>query len=80
MIPPSGVSLRRHAECAVMFMAKWPEPGRSKTRLCPPLTPDEAAGLARCFLLDMLAGAGASGFACGIAYAPSSAADRKSVV
>jgi rSAM/selenodomain-associated transferase 1 len=33
-------------------MAKVPEAGHVKTRLCPPLTPDEAASLARCFLLD----------------------------
>lgn len=34
------------------IMAKVPIPGQVKTRLCPPLTPDQAAGLARCFLQD----------------------------
>jgi rSAM/selenodomain-associated transferase 1 len=37
---------------ALVVMAKVPEAGQVKTRLCPPLTPDEAASLARCFLLD----------------------------
>jgi rSAM/selenodomain-associated transferase 1 len=34
--------------------AKAPEPGRVKTRLCPPLTPGEAAALADAFLRDAL--------------------------
>jgi rSAM/selenodomain-associated transferase 1 len=38
----------------VAIMAKVPAAGRVKTRLCPPLTPDQAAGLARCFLQDRL--------------------------
>lgn len=33
-------------------MAKAPQAGRSKTRLCPPLTPDEAAALSGAFLRD----------------------------
>jgi len=33
-------------------MAKAPRAGRVKTRLCPPLSPDEAAELAGAFLLD----------------------------
>jgi uncharacterized protein len=37
-----------------MVIAKAPQPGRSKTRLCPPLTFDEAAGLARAALHDTL--------------------------
>ena len=37
---------------ALVIFAKWPLPGRVKTRLCPPLRPDQAAELARCFLLD----------------------------
>jgi uncharacterized protein len=39
---------------AVAIMAKAPLPGQVKTRLCPPLSPDEAAGLYRCFLLDKI--------------------------
>jgi rSAM/selenodomain-associated transferase 1 len=35
-------------------MAKAPVPGAVKTRLCPPLTPEQAAELSRCFLLDTL--------------------------
>jgi rSAM/selenodomain-associated transferase 1 len=34
-------------------MAKAPQPGRSKTRLCPPLTPQEAAALSAAFLHDI---------------------------
>lgn len=37
---------------AFAVMAKVPAAGEVKTRLCPPLRPDEAATLARCFLLD----------------------------
>jgi rSAM/selenodomain-associated transferase 1 len=41
--------------CALAVMAKVPVPGLVKTRLCPPLTPGQAAALARCLLLDTLA-------------------------
>lgn len=40
---------------AVVIMAKTPRPGAVKTRLCPPLSPEEAAELYRCFLLDTIA-------------------------
>jgi hypothetical protein len=43
------------ARVAVAIMAKAPRPGEVKTRLCPPLTPEEAAGLYRCFLQDKVA-------------------------
>jgi hypothetical protein len=36
----------------VAVMAKVPAAGEVKTRLCPPLTPVQAAELARCFLQD----------------------------
>jgi len=39
----------------VAIMAKVPAAGEVKTRLCPPLTPTQAAGLARCFLQDRIA-------------------------
>ena len=35
------------------IMCKVPRSGWSKTRLCPPLTPDEAAALSRCFIADL---------------------------
>jgi len=38
--------------CALAVMTKAPEPGRVKTRLTPPLSPHEAAGLNICFLRD----------------------------
>jgi rSAM/selenodomain-associated transferase 1 len=39
-------------ECAIAVMAKQPEPGKVKTRLCPPLTPEQAADLYEAFFLD----------------------------
>ena len=44
----------------VLVMAKEPIPGRVKTRLCPPCTPDEAASLAESALVDTLAAATSS--------------------
>lgn len=37
---------------SLIVVAKWPVAGEVKTRLCPPLTLEEAAGLYECFLLD----------------------------
>jgi len=37
---------------AIAIMAKLPESGKVKTRLCPPLTPREAADLYGAFLID----------------------------
>ena len=39
---------------ALIVVAKRPEPGRTKTRLSPPLTPQLASQLYECFLLDTL--------------------------
>jgi rSAM/selenodomain-associated transferase 1 len=39
---------------ALIVVAKQPVPGRTKTRLCPPCTPEEAAALYECLLLDTL--------------------------
>ena len=39
---------------ALVIFAKAPIPGQVKTRLCPPLTPDEAATLYGSFVLDTL--------------------------
>lgn len=44
---------------AVLVLAKVPEPGRVKTRLCPPLTTVQAAELAAAALLDSIAAAAA---------------------
>src|SRR5574342_658697 len=40
---------------AVAIMVKQPLAGGVKTRLCPPLRPEQAADLYRCFLVDKLA-------------------------
>jgi uncharacterized protein len=45
----------------LLVLAKEPVPGRVKTRLCPPCTPDEAATLAAAALADTLAAACGSG-------------------
>jgi rSAM/selenodomain-associated transferase 1 len=39
-------------ECAIAVMAKRPEPGKVKTRLCPPLTLLQAADLYEAFFFD----------------------------
>ena len=41
--------------CALAMMIKAPRPGASKTRLSPPLTPEEAATISACFLRDTTA-------------------------
>ena len=50
---PHSSPLTPHQAALVIF-AKAPVPGEVKTRLCPPLTPDEAATLHGSFVLDML--------------------------
>ena len=42
------------ASAALIVFAKAPEAGQVKTRLCPPLTPDEAASLHGSLVLDVL--------------------------
>jgi rSAM/selenodomain-associated transferase 1 len=44
-------------EPALVYFAKAPLPGTVKTRLCPPLTPAQAASLYQAMLQDVLAGA-----------------------
>ncbi len=39
--------------CAIAVMAKAPRPGFCKTRLTPPLSPDQACALSRAFLHDI---------------------------
>ncbi len=60
--------------CAIAVMAKAPRPGRVKTRLSPPLQPEEAAQMSAAFLRDItenirLAAGQASIRGC-VAYAP----------
>jgi rSAM/selenodomain-associated transferase 1 len=45
--------MHRNSTCAIAVMAKAPQPGRSKTRLCPPVRPEHAAWLSEGFLRDM---------------------------
>lgn len=58
-------------------MAKAPQSGRSKTRLCPPLTPDQAAALSAAFLRDttenIAAASGHAPIVACAAYAPAGA-------
>lgn len=60
--------------CALAIMAKAPRPGKVKTRLSPPLTPDQAAAINTCFLRDttenIAALAEAGGCAGVISYTP----------
>lgn len=63
----------------LVVMAKRPEAGATKTRLCPPLTPARAAALYACFLADVVETARAAarivpGLIPAIAYAPDDAA------
>jgi uncharacterized protein len=44
--------MRQAQVCAIGVMAKAPRAGRSKTRLCPPLLPEQAAALSAAFLRD----------------------------
>jgi rSAM/selenodomain-associated transferase 1 len=56
-----AISLPAAARGAIYVVAKAPRPGQSKTRLCPPLTPERAARLAQAFLLDTLEAVAAAG-------------------
>ena len=60
---------------ALFIMARQPTPGTTKTRLCPPLSPEEAAALYACFLADVIgrvrAAAGQlNGLVPGLAFTP----------
>jgi rSAM/selenodomain-associated transferase 1 len=64
----------RAGVCALVVMAKAPRAGKVKTRLCPPLTPEQSAALNICFLQDTtrnIAEVSESGGAAGlISYTP----------
>jgi uncharacterized protein len=70
--------------CALSIMTKAPLPGKVKTRLVPPLTPEQAADLNVCFLRDLSA---AIAQACAVApargvgvFTPSDAIDAYKTV
>ena len=54
--------LAQHGECALVVMARAPIPGKVKTRLCPPLTNQEAAAFYECLLEDSLRNLSSSEF------------------
>jgi hypothetical protein len=51
-LTPGCRTLALTSRCAMGIMIKTPRNGFSKTRLCPPLLPEEAADISRCFLKD----------------------------
>jgi hypothetical protein len=59
ILDPAKPLAKRASECALAVMAKVPRPGKVKTRLAPPLTLDQAAGLNACFLRDTAENIGA---------------------
>ena len=74
VLDPNLPSRVTRGVCALAVMTKAPQAGRVKTRLIPPLTPEEAAELNKCFLRDTAAAisnAAGPDSACGIAaYTP----------
>jgi rSAM/selenodomain-associated transferase 1 len=54
MKPPNRNNPLPALSTALVIFANAPIPGQVKTRLCPPLTPDEAATLHGSFVLDIL--------------------------
>ena len=55
VLDPNLPSRMARGLCALAVMTKAPLTGRVKTRLVPPLTPEEAAELNKCFLRDTAA-------------------------
>lgn len=56
LLDPTHPPLIPSGLCALAVMTKAPRAGQVKTRLVPPLTPDEAAELNKCFLRDTAVG------------------------
>ena len=52
--PRTNQAAAQQQDAALVVFAKAPIPGQVKTRLCPPLTPDEAATIHGSFVLDAL--------------------------
>jgi rSAM/selenodomain-associated transferase 1 len=59
-VTPDGTDRDVTPQVHLIVLAKEPLPGRSKTRLSPALTPDDAARVARAALLDTLAAVAAT--------------------
>ena len=55
VLDPAGERQVPPGHCALGVMTKVPKAGHVKTRLTPPLTPEEAAALNTCFLRDTAA-------------------------
>src|SRR5258707_9337663 len=75
-IDPASGSLLIKPRCALALMAKVPFAGAVKTRLTPPLSPEEAATLSTCFLRDMttnVLGLNGSGTEAVVLYTPADA-------
>ena len=74
----ADLSVARAEYCAIAIMAKAPRTGGAKTRLVPPLSAAEAAGLSACFIRDatenIAAAAQLSAIEGYIAYSPPDAA------
>src|SRR5258707_14940759 len=74
VLDPTFSSQVRRGLCPLPVMTKAPQAGQGKTPLGPPLTPDEAAELNKCFLRDTAAAISsviANNEPCGIAaYTP----------
>src|SRR5207249_10842961 len=74
VLDPTLSSPVRRGLCALTVMTKAPQAGQVKTRLIPPLTPEEAAELTKSFLRDTtstISSAAKTNSACGIAvYTP----------
>ena len=73
--PAASPDASLHSLTALTVMAKAPRPGRVKTRLSPPLVPEQCAAINTCFLRDttsnLAAVASAAGRAAGvISYTP----------
>ena len=52
ILQPQDSTSTGSALCALAVMAKAPRPGKVKTRLSPPLTPEQASTLNICFIRD----------------------------
>ena len=74
LLDPCQPSADFRNRCALAVMAKAPVAGQVKTRLTPPLTPEQAAGLNACFLRDTVASLADSAALTGarwvVSYAP----------